>query len=204
MPSVVLIVEGDGDVAAMPHLVGKIGASSETYVFAARPIRVGGWGRLKKAGGLEKWVRFAATRDNIFRIIVAMDLDDGCPVEELNVISGRLDALRAELGLEIEVCFCIREYESWLLHAREQLAVDAPEYGWRHLESINNPDHIRDAKGALRSIISQPYAESIDQETLTKKINCFYLYNRSRSFRRFCTATTGLGYEAWNELAADS
>jgi hypothetical protein len=190
----VLIVEGDGDVLAAPHLVGKIGARVGESIYASRPIRVGGWFNLRKAGGLEKWVRVAATRPECDRVVVLCDLDDLCPAIEKALIRDRAAALSLELGFPVEIAFCMREFESWLLHSRDVLAAAMPQYGWREAD-IPNPEKVRDAKGMLRTLMTEPYAESLDQEVLTKALDCRTLYVRSRSFRSFAKAVTGYSYD---------
>ncbi|WP_172438934.1 DUF4276 family protein [Porphyrobacter sp. TH134] len=192
MPDLVLIVEGHGDVVAMPHVVAKIGASCGLPLYTSRPIRSRGWGSIKKAGGLEGFVQLAASRHGCERVLIVVDLDDGCPVTERGLLAGRIDKLHERYGVSIEICFCIREFEAWLLASLEELpesdlkpGLDLP---------IERHDLIRDAKGSLRKFLEDGYSETADQGELAKRIDPSKLYQRDRSFRRFVKATTGIEY----------
>ena len=177
-------------------MVGKIGGWIGAQVFTKNPIRVGGWGSIKKAGGIEKWVAFAASRPNCRRIVIVTDLDDGCPVEEREGIEDRVTALRTLHSVDIEICFCVREFEVWLLRSLDlfvSVLKDEPAEGVEQL--MQQADRYRDAKGRLRGLLKEGYSESFDQAEMAAKINPNQLYGRDRSFKRFVKAVTGLDYE---------
>lgn len=195
MPEIVLVVEGHGDVEALPPVVGKVGAWLGSPLFASKPIRCGGWGRVKKAGGLEKWVGLAASRAGCTKVVVVIDLDDGCPVDERGTIQARVDALEAALGVKIEICFCLREFEAWFLAVLDHIVAARPEYDWTSQEPFQNAAAYRDAKGKLQDCMNEEYGEAADQVILARAIPPDLLFTRDRSFRRFVKAVSGLDYD---------
>lgn len=190
-----MIVEGQGDVDAFPHLVGKIGAWIGAGLFIKNPIRAGGWGRVCKEGGLEKLVALAVSREGCNRVVIAVDLDDGCPVVEQNKISQRIAKLQETYGIIIELCFCLREFEAWYLRCIDLLA-DLLEDSSTDLENvINSAANVRDAKGTLRRLLKDGYSVSSDQGQLMSRIDPAILFFRDRSFRRLVKAISGLDYD---------
>lgn len=195
MPSLVAIVEGHGDVAAIPTVIGKIGGWLEEPLFVANPIRAGSWGAIKKAGGLEKLVRLAASRPECTKVVVLTDLDDGCPVTERAEVEARRAELVSELNILIEICFCIREFEAWILSSLDQIAARLDDLTNVSTEvSLEDNSAFRDAKGRLRRLLPDGYSESADQGRLVRGLDPSVLYARDRSFRRFVKAISGYDY----------
>lgn len=191
-----LVVEGQGDVAAFPHLVGKIGAWLGMPLFVTKPIRCGGWGSIRKPGGLERWTTLAASREDCTRVVFVVDLDDGCPVEERAIILERVAALEALHGIEILIAFCIREYESWLLYSLDKISENDASLSDLDTSCCHmNNSAIRDAKGKLRALLPDGYSESSDQHLLTKMIDIKSLYERCRSFKKFVKCVSSLDYD---------
>jgi hypothetical protein len=196
LPETVLIVEGQGDVSAFPNLVGKIGAWLGMGLYTKKPIRAGCWGAVRKAGGLEKWVGLAVTRPDCSKVIIVVDLDDGCPVEEKALLQQRVDALSEAHGIEINICFCLREFEAWFLRSIDHLAVRFPQLAdLDHEHFIEAAQQYRDAKGMLRRILPEGYSESYDQSDLLSSVDPPTLFARDRAFRRFVRVLSGLDYE---------
>ncbi len=82
MPVLVPIVEGDGEVAAVPLLLRNIlhyHALCDWRV--VRPKRVGSLHALKK--NLERFIYLALHEEACGAILILLNLDDGCPREEL-------------------------------------------------------------------------------------------------------------------------
>jgi hypothetical protein len=196
--NVVLVVEGHGDVEAFPTLVARAAHAFGVQAFSTRPIRAGGFPRLVRQGEFERFVRLAAGRPDAARVVVALDLDDGCAMEESAGMNERRLALEGELGIPIDLCFCVREYESWFLEELENLRADCPNYDWLVEVECENPTSIRAAKGFLGRAMKANYKETVDQLRLTRALNIPSLYEKSRSFRKFVKCITGLDYETMN------
>jgi len=178
------IVEGDGEVEALPVLIRRVVTEIDPGVtpLIARPFRHPA-GRVQKSGGLERALSAVAERSPAHAIVVLMDCDDDCPKE-----LGPQMALRAKQArpdLLTAVVLAHREYESWFLAAAESLAGKrrlAPD-----LVAPATPENIRDAKGWLSQHIQGAgrYSPTQDQAALSQWLDLNRTREKSRSFRKF-------------------
>lgn len=187
-----VVVEGLGDRRATPCLIAKSAALIGLHVFASEIVEGGGWDKQKKPNELEKNCLLVASNDDIAGILVLVDLEDGCPVEELNAIHERVEQLSDRIGLPIDICFCQREYETWFLETLAEIAENTPELDWQNdrVQSINTG--VRGAKEEFSRCINSRYRPSIDQEKFTKKVPFDLLRLRSRSYCRLLNCLTRL------------
>ena len=165
------IVEGHGEVAAVPVLIRRVAANlyPELAVIIPRPIRISR-DKLLQAGGLEKWVEVVSVRvGRQGAIFVILDSDDDCPAELGPDLLRR--ASRVQTGLPVVVVLAKYEFEAWFLAAAESLC------GQRGLgndiHSPNDPEAIRGAKEWLshRMEGSRTYSETHDQPALTARFD---------------------------------
>ncbi|ETW97885.1 MAG: hypothetical protein ETSY1_21010 [Candidatus Entotheonella factor] len=185
MLRVVSIVEGHGDVEAVPLLLRRIfyDLLGRADVMVLRSIRVPKT-KLVKSGELERAVELAArqTQDGD-AVLILIDADDDCPAELAPQLLSRATETRADR--HIRVVLANKEYEAWFLAAVESIA------GHRHLRPDLTPpaapETIRDAKGWLTQY-SRPqtaYRETLDQPALTQ----IFDLNQARtcpSFDKLC------------------
>ena len=180
------IVEGDGEVPAMPVLLRRLLEVAQTYQISVNsPFRVPR-GKMKKETVLRKYVSLARMQEDCAGIVVLFDADDECP----KITAPQFESwVRAE-AREIP-CFVVmanREYEAWFLASLESLR------GIRGIRpdanSIQDPEIPRDAKGMLeRHMLSgRSYAETTDQAALTARFDLRMAFERCRSFRHLVTA----------------
>lgn len=166
MSVIVPIVEGHGDVAAVPQLVRRIAATIDPsrMVEVAKPLRANR-DRLVKPDELERFVQLAARRAGPGgAVLVLVDADDDCPAE----LGPRLleRATGATHGVDVAVVLANREFEAWFLAAavslrsRRGLPAD--------LVPPDEPESIRDAKGWLqdRRTDGFAYSPTTDQPAL--------------------------------------
>lgn len=179
MKTLAAIVEGYGDWDAVPHLVYRIGAYYDKHVIAPKPIRVGEWKKLRREGELERALELAISR-RPDQIIVILDLDDGCPVVESTSALQRAAAWKNGRNVEVSVVFLTREYESLFLSCAQVHCDDAAQCA----DVIARAETIRDAKGALRSLLGRRYKETQDQAEMTKKLDIQSLMDNSRCGRK--------------------
>ena len=121
MIRIVAIVEGDGEVKAVPVLLRRIGAAVAPLAAldVAWPIRVPR-GRFLKASGLEGYVSLAASRAGPDgRILVLLDANGDCPAELGAALLRRARAARPDLLIEVVLAKC--EYEAWFIAAADSL-----------------------------------------------------------------------------------
>ena len=165
------IVEGHGDVKAVPILIRRIVQSlhPELQIDTPRPIRVHR-SQVVKPGELERRVKLAASRTGRRgAIFIILDSDDDCPAKLGPELLQRAVNVRSDLP--IAVVLAKREFEAWFLAAAESLR------GQRELknelQSPNNPEGIRDAKGWLSRQMegNRTYDEVSDQPAFTARFD---------------------------------
>lgn len=192
MLSIVPIVEGPGDVAALPILLRRL--LSERYnrydVEIANPKPTGGSGKLIKE--LERFLAYAATTPDCGSILVLIDADDKCPKELADSLASR----SKELGLDkpTAVVCAKREYETWFLASLDTIkgkgraAISDTASFTGEIESFGG------VKGWLSDQMppDRTYKETTDQPSLTSFIDLSLAHANSRSFRRLCHAVEEL------------
>ena len=165
------IVEGHGEVEAVPVLIRRVAANlyPELVVIVPRPIRISR-SKLLQTGGLEKWVEIVSVRVGVQgAIFVILDSDDDCPAELGPELLHR--ASRIQTGLPVAVVLAKCEFEAWFLAAAESIR------GQRGLGNDihppNDPEAIRDAKGWLSQQMesNRTYSATGDQPALAARFN---------------------------------
>jgi hypothetical protein len=165
--SIACIVEGDGEVQAVPLLIRRIAAEAfpELQInVISPPIRVSR-DKLMKAAELERAVELAARQVGpAGAISVLIDSDDDCPAIVAADLRRRARAARGDFP--ISVVLAKREFEAWFLAAAVSLR---GRRGLRtDLAPPRVPEEIRDAKGWLRDQMpaGRKYRETLDQPAL--------------------------------------
>lgn len=167
MQRIASIVEGHGDVRAVPILLRRIAQRlfPGSAVEFLRPIRVGRY-KIIKPGELERAVELAARQTgDRGSILILLDAEDDCPAELGPALLER--AIDARRDRDIRVVLAKREYEAWFLAAIGSIA------GSRGIDQRaappDDPEMIRDAKGWLTA--HRPsgwiYRETLDQPALS-------------------------------------
>lgn len=163
--TIATVVEGQGEVAAVPVLLRRILAeiAPDTYVGLPRPYRVGR-DSLIKSGGIEAAVKAVAEQGNA--VLVLLDADDDLPCTLGPELLRR--AVRSRDDRPSSVVVATREFEAWFLAAAESLrgvrglATD--------LAAPAAPERLRDAKGWLteRRTDGRAYKPTADQAALAQ------------------------------------
>ena len=96
MSTIITIVEGQGEVSAVPILIRRIAAAVPSVVpQVPKPIRVKR-NRFLKENELERYVDLAARQaGSDGRILIILDADDDCPPERASEILQRATAARS-------------------------------------------------------------------------------------------------------------
>ncbi len=204
------IVEGHGEIQAVPVLLRRLLAESEIFdLEVANPIRQKR-SELVLEDKLKRAIRLALLDQECAAILVLFDGDDDCPKE----LAPQLQAwAEQEAGsTPCQVVIANREYEAWFLAAIESLR------GKREInltaEPPANPEAIRGAKERITKFMpsGRAYNEVTDQASLTQSFDFPTAYQRSRSFRKLIKAYSmlvrGAGAQldawppaAWEEIA---
>ena len=161
------IVEGQGDVAAVPLLIRRIAGAlyPELAIDTPRPIRVHR-NQVVQPDKLEQEIELAARRiGEQGAIFIILDSDEDCPAELGPELLRR--ASQAHSDLPIAVVIAKNEFEAWFLAAAESIR---GRRGLRNdIQSPDDPEAIRDAKGWLSNRMEEgrKYHEKRDQPALT-------------------------------------
>ncbi len=190
MPTIVPVVEGPGDVAALPELLSRI-----LLQMYGRPDIIVGWGksrvvmakdrsRLEKE--LERFLRHAQNKPDCGGILVLMDADNDCPVTLFREMSGRCQ--QSGVTVPVQVVYARREYESWFLAS---LATMRGRNGIPDSAALTvEAEEVADPKRWLSSQMpdGMAYKETSHQASFSSAIDLDLARHNSRSFRRLCHA----------------
>ena len=192
--SIVPVVEGFGDSKAVPTLLRRILWEHFTRydITVESPKRAKGKKNLIK--DYEKFVRYASIEPSCAGILVLLDADDECPVEEVGNLVKRTKDLN--LAKAVTIVEANREYETWFLASldsqqgmeiRTRLGIDETESYQGNVEDVH-------AKAWLKRAMphGRAYTETSDQASLSTFIDIEHTQRRSRSFRRLCHAVEEL------------
>ena len=184
MASIIAIVEGDGEVEAVPVLIRRIGVDAfpDAPPAVLKPIRVRR-DRILKEGELERYVSLAAVRVGAEGcILILLDANGDCPARLGPTVLQRARAVRSDRRIEVVFAKC--EYEAWFLAAAESIAPDvsAPE----------DTESIRGAKEWLRKRTQRSYSPTADQAALTTRFDMATARRRLPSFDKMWRAVTVL------------
>jgi hypothetical protein len=184
------IVEGVGDVSAVPILIRRICHELGCCLAAkvAPPIRMH---RSKMVQEMEirRYLRIACSIPECELILLFLDADDDCAKKISELVRPWIDL--ESLPVPCEVIVIPREYECWFIAALESLR------GVRgisqHAESHDSPEAVRNPKLILTNYMegSAAYHETADQAALTAAVDLNVLRQRSRSFRRLVEKIEG-------------
>jgi hypothetical protein len=196
MLTLVPIVEGDGEVTALPLLLRRL--FHEVYqvydVRIARPKNAHGCGNLTAPDQLERFVAYALLEPECDGILVVIDndavqgliegnvLNEDCAPAFARYLATRIQAMHPTKPVAIVVARW--EYEAWFLASLETVGtvVGVPE-GTIYEGNVESE---RSAKGWIgrRFPPGQKYSETRDQTRMTAYLDLGLAAHRSRSFRR--------------------
>jgi hypothetical protein len=183
-PTIASIVEGDGEVSALPKLLHRIAAELDVpNLLTPIPMRIPR-GKITIAGGIERAVAAEALRvPGKGGVLVLLDADDDCPVECGPLLLARARAARQDK--QVSVVLANREFEAWFLAAAPSLA---GQFGFpTEFARPESPEAPRDCKGLLTKARpkGQPYKETVDQAPLTSAFDLKMAREHSDSFDKF-------------------
>jgi hypothetical protein len=184
--TIACIVEGHGEVQALPLLLRRIAAEVDpgVYLVVPPPYRVNR-SALLRPGMLEEVARIQVDRVRVTGaggVFVLIDADDDCPADLGPRLLARV--MTAQPDGRAAVVLANREFEAWFLAAAPSLAGhrELPEA----LESPQDPEAIRGAKewlGAKRA--GRPYKETSDQAAFAAVFDMKAAREKSPSFDKF-------------------
>jgi hypothetical protein len=184
---VATIVEGEGEVAALPVLLRRVAAwrTPGRFFDILPPIRVHRDQFLLREHEFRRYLELAAVKSgNGGWVLILLDADDDCPKELAHSIVVRAKSTVPHRSVSAVVAN--REFEAWFIAAASSLN------GHRGLvldpERAVEAETPRDAKGWLRAqLTSGTYGETTDQAAFSALMDLSKAYEGSRSFRKLCT-----------------
>lgn len=194
-PVIVPIVEGDGEVEAVPFLLRRV--LSERHgrydIRIQRPINARGKTKLLKK--FESFLEYARKDPQCSAVLVLLDGDEDCPRDLATCLVHT--AVGLNMSVPIVIVCAHREYEAWFVASldsetgdsiRAMLGLSETAVHEGDVESIASP------KGwiQVRMPQSSGYKETQDQPALTPFIDIEHTRQQSRSFRRLCHAVEEL------------
>jgi Domain of unknown function (DUF4276) len=190
---IVPIVEGDGEVLAVPALLHRLlQEMGESSFQVATPKNAHGSGNLAKPDGIERFVKYAWLEPDCSSVLVLIDGDSAdCPMKLASGLSSRIRALNGPKPVAIVVAN--REYEAWFLASLASLRGRAIGEGLRFPSNCHIPGSPETIRGAKEWISKQLprgkiYKETEHQVTMTRLIDLNEASKNSRSFRRLQSA----------------
>ena len=190
MPTIVPVVEGDGDVAAFPALLSRILLENhnrpDVLVAHGRRGVVKANGRSNLVNKLERFLQHAQNKPNCDAILVLLDADNDCPVILGQQLSQRCEQMGTKCPVHI---VCARQsYESWFLASLDTVKGNSivPHTATLsgYAEAVQNP------KQWITALLpqGQAYKETTHQAAISSFIDLDLAHKNSRSFRRLCHA----------------
>lgn len=184
--SIACIVEGHGDVEAVPILVRRIVreiAPALTLQIPPPAIRVPR-SSIVKPGELERAVQLAALKVRPpGGVLILVDADEDCPAELGPQLLERAKAARSDVP--IAVVLAKQEFEAWFLAAAASLR---GRQGLADtLEPPADPEGVSGAKEWLRArmVSNRKYSETVDQPELTRRFD-MNAARQAPSFDKLC------------------
>ena len=196
MVPVACIVEGHGEVDAVPHLLRRLALCVDPgfVPFIGHPARVSR-SKLVKEGELERTVDLAARSVRPEGgVVILIDADDECPAETGPALQQRARAVVTDIP--VSVVIAKHEYEAWLIAGARPLA------GRRglpyDLEPHPDPESLTDAKGWFsgRMQVGRTYRETLDQAALTTQFD-LAAARAANSFDKCCREVVGMLTKLW-------
>lgn len=176
------VVEGQGEVAAVPVLLRRMAAliDPEVWLELPRPYRVGR-GALLAPHGLERAIAAVAEQGGSdSRMLVLLDADDDCPAALGPQLLQRIQATRPDRPGS--VVLATREFEAWFLASAPSLSgVRGLAMG---LPLPPDPEQPRDGKGWLSAhrVDGRSYKPASDQAALAATFDLELARKNSPSF----------------------
>jgi Domain of unknown function (DUF4276) len=184
MMTIAPIVEGHGEVGAVPELLRRLASWIAPY----KAIQINPPIRTNKAKFLSDQIEFfkkiqlaklKASTDGW--VLIILDADDDCPVNLCSKISER--AKEQFDTKNIAVVIANREFEAWFIASAASLS-GVRGFTLNTNSVVIDPDAPRDAKGWLGRQMPHSYHEVSDQPAFCARMSLEDAWNASRSFRR--------------------
>ncbi len=186
------IVEGDGEVTALPILIRRIGQSycPETFIDALKPIRMPASSLVKQDDPcLRRAIGIAAKKlaehGDVSApkfILILIDAEGACAAKAGPIMNQRATEIASHL--DIACVFAVDEYETWFVAAAQSLSK------YLDVESNDIPDEpeksLTKKKWINNRMRNGTYKETVDQEKLSAVMDLALCRRQAPSFDKLC------------------
>ncbi len=176
------IVEGHGEIEALPVLLRRIAAwkNPELTVKINRPARLPRGKIMRLERDLERHLLLAAATSGPHGwILILFDSDQECPRTLAEAVLNRAHEFLPHRLISVVVAHS--EFEAWFIAGRSGLDLGEVEG-----DSIE-PENIRNAKGWISSHMpGRQYNEILFQPKFSARMDMQAAWTSSRSFRKLC------------------
>lgn len=187
MSTIAAIVEGDGEVRAVPLLLRRMAQAHGVHnLHIPVPIRVRRDKFLNQDQEFKSKLVLAALKAGDYgTVLVLLDADDDCPLKLAATVMKRASAVVPHRA--VSVVIANKEYEAWFLASIASLA---GKRGLKNdLEPPEDAESIRDAKGWLGArMLKGGYHVITDQPAFTALFDMDQAHAASRSMRKMTAA----------------
>jgi hypothetical protein len=177
------IVEGYGDVEAVPILVRRV--ALEIYgipVDVQKPHRLAR-SKIGIAAELDRALQLHVARVGPDGgVLVVFDADDDDPIE----VTSRVEAIAHERHGRVAVAVAVKEFEAWFLAALPSLVGHRALRNDAHYD--RDPEGRRNCKKELELLMTESYSETRHQSAFSAVMDLAQARRRSPSFERFVAA----------------
>lgn len=189
IPTIACVVEGHGDVPAMPVLLRRLAhVHGLDGLQIPRPVRTPKSkimrGNTADSAELSRAIDLAARKlpsPQEGMVLVVIDADESCPAEIAPEIMEVAKKVRSDVRVAVVLAKC--EFEAWFIASIKSLR------GTRGIRADatppEDPEAVRNAKGYLRSQMEPgtTYSETVDQPALAGSFDLEQA-TQCRSFRK--------------------
>jgi len=187
MTAVASIVEGDGEVAALPVLLRRLSQwrGPADHVDVLTPIRVYKDRFLNRPEEFSRHLQLAAAKcGDSGWILILFDADDDCPAQKGQTVLAQAQAIIPHR--RVAVVLANREYEAWFIASADSLN-GFRGFQCHEKDTLVDPEIPRNAKGWVRDRMPAGYGETTDQPAFSARFDMDLAFERSRSFRKLCS-----------------
>jgi hypothetical protein len=180
------IVEGDGEVAAVPVLLRRLGLWLTPAAFPAilPPIRVRKDRFLNREDEFNKYLKLASAKCGPAGwVLILLDADDDCPARSGTDIFTRARSKLAHARLG--VVLANREYEAWFIAGASSLN-GCRGFVCGENDAQTDAELHRNAKEWIKQRMAAGAYGISDQAAFSARIDLELVRRRSRSFRKLC------------------
>jgi hypothetical protein len=176
------IVEGDGEVEALPVLLRKLPLTTRNpYIDILKPLRVKRDRFLNNMTEFNRFIEMAIGKASGGWVLILLDADDDCPAQKGNETRQKINAQWPHA--RISLVFAKSEYEAWFICCADTLN---GKHGFTYTDPVpENPENIRNAKGWVKQrMIGETYGEIRHLPKFTAHLDIETVRKRSRSFQK--------------------